>query len=78
MATRSRYNVQQMIKNNTIYTILVNETNIYSIPDPNKQNSTIIVYEFPTWFSEHISDTSQQKIIHHIKNITTQNLHLCC
>lgn len=76
MKIRSRENVSQMIIDNTIYDTLVNELHIYSIPDPNKLQSTIIVYEFPPWFSQHITQKTQDIIIEHIKNITTQNIHL--
>jgi len=78
MVTRSRENVCQLINDNTIYDTLMDEVKISWIPDPNKQNASIIVYEFPTWFTQHISETSQQKIIHNLKKVTEANLHLCC
>ena len=62
MKIRSRENVSQMIIDNTIYDTLVNELHIYSIPDPNKLQSTIIVYEFPPWFSQHITQKTQDII----------------
>tara|TARA_X000000368_G_C23034456_1_gene713993 strand:+ start:106 stop:342 length:237 start_codon:yes stop_codon:yes gene_type:complete len=78
MVTRSRENVSQLINDNTIYDTLMNEVKISWTPDPNKQNASIIVYEFPPWFTQHISETSQQKIIHNLKKATEANLDLCC